>query len=84
MDQRTITLDGVTYEVASFSEGVQQAVTIYNTFSAELQKEQLAVVKTQAAIQNVGNQLAAAIRKELDDKAAAEKAAAETAEATPV
>lgn len=72
MEQRTITLDGVTYEVASFSEGVQQAVTIYNTFTADLQKEQLAVVKTQAAIQNIGAQLAAAIRKELDDRAKAE------------
>jgi hypothetical protein len=73
---KTITLDGVSYEVSQFSEGVQQAVVIYNTFSVDLQKAQLEVVKCQAAMQSVGNQISAAVRKELDDKAAAEAAPA--------
>jgi hypothetical protein len=68
---KTITLDGTSYEVAQFSDGVQQAVNIYNTFAADLQKSQLEVVKCQAAMQSVGNQISAAVRKELDDKAAA-------------
>jgi len=76
---RTITLDGVSYDVAQFTDGVQQAVAIYNTFSADLQKAQLEVVKCQSAMQSVGNQITAAVKKELD-----EKAALLAAEAVPV
>jgi uncharacterized protein with NRDE domain len=65
MDNQTLTLDGVTYEVARFSQPVQQAVGIYNTFNAQLQTEQLAVLKTQAALQSVAAQIAEAIKKEL-------------------
>lgn len=68
---RTITLDGVSYDVNQFSEGVQQAVVIYNTFNADLQKAQLEVVKTQAALQSIGSQITAAVRKELEAKNAA-------------
>ena len=82
MDTKTITLDGISYDVAQFSEGVQQAVTIYNSFNADLQKAQLEVVKTQAAMQSVGAQIAAAVKKELEEKkAAAEKATAEASAA---
>lgn len=68
---RTITLDGTTYEVTQFSAAVQQAVGVYNTFAAELQKEQLAVIKTQAAIQQLSGQIAEAVKKELAEKAEA-------------
>jgi hypothetical protein len=78
---RTITLDGVSYDVATFSEGVQQAVTIYNTFNADLQKAQLDVVKCQAAMQSVGNQITAAVKKELE--AAATAANEATVDAAP-
>jgi hypothetical protein len=76
MDQaRTITLDGISYDVAQFSEGVQQAVTIYNTFSTDLQKAQLEVIKTQAALQSIGAQITSAVKKELEDlKGKAEEA----------
>ena len=65
---RTITLDGETHQVDKFSPGVQQAVVIYNTFQADLQKEQLAVMKTQGALQTVGAQIAEAVKKELAAK----------------
>lgn len=70
----TITLDGVTYNVADFSQSVQQAITIYNSFTADLNKVQLEVVKHQAAIQNIGTQIAEAIKKELLVKQAAQAA----------
>lgn len=71
---RTITLDGISYDVGQFSEGVQQAVAIYHTFSSQLQAEQLAVLKTQSAMQGLGSQISTAVRKELEEKkAAAEK-----------
>lgn len=76
---RTITLDGISYDVAQFSEGVQQAVAIYNTFSGQLQAEQLAVLKTQSAMQGLSAQIAAAVKKELDEKKAAADKAAEGA-----
>ncbi len=80
METKTITIDGISYAVDQFSQGVQSAIGIYNTFQAELQKEQLAVVKTQSAMQTVGNQIADAVKKELAEKAeaAAAAAAAET------
>ena len=71
MDQaRSITVDGISYDVAQFSAEVQQAVVIYNTFSADLQKAQLDVIKCQAALQNVGSQISAAVKAELEKKAA--------------
>lgn len=71
---RTINLDGVSYDVDQFSPGVQQAVFIYNKFSAQLQDQQLEVMKTQAAMQQVGQQITEAVQKELAEKAAEEAA----------
>lgn len=83
-EARTITLDGIRYDVEQFSEGVQQAVSIYNTFSAQLQVEQLAVLKTQSALQGLGVQITAAVRKELEEKKAAiEKAGEDQVAAAP-
>ncbi len=62
---QTITFDDKVYDVSRFSAGVQNAIGLYNQFSAELAKEQVAVVKTQAALQTLQAQLAAAVRKEL-------------------
>lgn len=80
MDQaRSITVDGISYALDQFSQSVQQAVTIYNSFQADLQKAQLDVMKNQAALQSVGAQIGEAVKKEL-----AEKAEAQKVESTPV
>lgn len=65
---RTITLDGVSYDVDQFTQGVQNAIAVYNGFNADLQREQLAAMKTQAAMQTIGGQIAEAVKKELEDK----------------
>ena len=71
MDQpKTINLDGTSYDVDQFTPGVQQAVFIYNKFSAQLQEQQLEVMKTQAALQQVGQQITEAVKKELAEKEA--------------
>lgn len=75
MSDQTITLDGVQYPLDQFSQQVVQAVGIYNGFSADLQKEQLAVIKTQSALQHLGAQIAEAVKKELAAKEAANDAA---------
>lgn len=62
---KTITIDGQAYEVEQFSEGIQQAIYIYNTFNAQLQGQQLEVMKTQAALQTVGQQITDAVKAEL-------------------
>jgi hypothetical protein len=67
---RTINLDGESYEVDQFSQGVQQAIAIYNKFSVQLQDAQLEVMKIQAAIQQVGNQITEAVKAELAAKEA--------------
>jgi hypothetical protein len=78
---RSITVDGIGYDIGQFSQGVQQAVGIYNSFQADLNKAQLEVIKTQAALQSVGAQIGEAVKKELAEKAAAAKAEADAATA---
>lgn len=68
---RTITLDGVTHEVSKFTQGVQNAIGIYNSINADLQREQVAVLKSQAALQSIGIQIGEAVKKELDASDAA-------------
>jgi hypothetical protein len=79
---QTITLDGVTYEVTKFSQQVQQAIGIYNTFNSQLQGEQLAVLKTQAALQSIASQLTEAIKKELAAEAGADTSVTGAGEAS--
>ena len=75
MESNTLTLDGISYDVAQFSAGVQQAVGIYNSFAADLQKAQLEALKNQSAMTTVGNQISAAVKKELEEKRVAAEAA---------
>lgn len=64
-EAQTITFDDKVYDVSRFSASVQNAIGIYNQFNAELGREQMAVIKTQAALQTLQAQLASAVRKEL-------------------
>lgn len=81
MDQtRSITVDGISYDLAQFSDAVKQAVAVYNKFQADLQAAQLEVIKSQSAMQTIGTQIADAVKKELADKAAAATTAEPTAE----
>lgn len=64
MDQKsqTITVDGHTYELDSLPANIKQAVAIYNRFNNDLNEAQLAVIKCQAAVSTVGQQIAEAIK----------------------
>jgi vacuolar-type H+-ATPase subunit I/STV1 len=68
MDKNTITLDGKSYEVSEFSSGIQQAVSIYNVITQDLQKAQIDVIRNQAALQTIVQQLTDAVKKELADR----------------
>lgn len=80
---KTINLDGTSYDIDQFSPGVQQAVFIYNKFSAQLQDQQLEVMKTQAALQQVGQQITEAVQKELAEKDTDTAEDTDTVEAKP-
>lgn len=73
---RTLTIDGTSYDIGQFSQGVQQAVMIHNKFSAQLQDQQLEVLKTNAALREVAAQIGEAVKAELEQKRA--EAAGET------
>ena len=77
---RSLTLDGISYDLAQFSDGVQQLVAIYHRLNSQLQDHQLEVMKSQAAMQQVSNQIAEQVRKELDEKRSAAKPAEDVTE----
>lgn len=80
MDQeKTVSIGDVQYKVAQFSPGIQQAVEIYNGIQIDLQKSQIEVVKNQAALQSIGNQITEGIKHELAQLEAAKEAAKEAA-----
>jgi hypothetical protein len=74
MENQSITVDGISYDLAQFTDEVKAAVGVYNAINLDLQKAQVEVLKGQAALQTIGTQIATAVRKELDAK----KSAAET------
>ena len=73
-------IDETSYDLDQFSAQIQQAVGTYNRLLADLQTEQLAVMKTNAAMQVLGAQITEAVKKELEEKASAEAVPAPAAE----
>lgn len=69
MDNRTITLDNIKYSVDQFSDDVKHLVFIHNKFTGQLQDAQLEVMKIQAALNQVSEQLSQQMRTELAEKA---------------
>jgi hypothetical protein len=66
----TITVAGKEYPVSGFSETVQKLVAIHTEWRNDLQEEQLAVAKTQAAIRALDAELTATVQAELNPKPA--------------
>ena len=66
-----ITFDGTDYPVAELSETVQQLVQIHTAWRNDLQKERLAVAKTEAAIRSLDAELAQAVSAALKPAEAA-------------
>jgi hypothetical protein len=62
----TVTIDGITYNTSDFSEDIQRAIQIYNSIQADFAKEQLAVIKSQAALQAIGTQISEAVKKVIE------------------
>lgn len=62
---KTITRDGTSYPVEQFSAEVQHLVAIYNKFQAQLPDLQLEVMKTQAAMNQLNEEIGKYVDKEL-------------------
>lgn len=59
-----LTLDGVQYEVDKFGPVLQQAITVYNRFTADLKEQELEVFKTKSALAHLSSQIAGAVKEE--------------------
>lgn len=65
----TITVDGKVYPLTDFSETVQNLVNIHTSWRVDLQKERLAVAKTEAAIRSLEAEINQHVANELTEKA---------------
>lgn len=63
-----LSLDGASYDLESFSDEVKNGMAVFNAFTQDLQKEELAVIKTKAAMDTVRMQLVSQVTKEIKEK----------------
>lgn len=68
---QSLTLNGISYSISQFSQQVQQLTNFYNSLIADQSTESYALMKTQAAIAQVHNQITEIVKDELDNIAAA-------------
>lgn len=63
-----LTIDGVSYELAAFSDEVKNAMAVFESFAKDLQQEELKVLKTRSAMDHIRLQIVTQVKKEVDDK----------------
>lgn len=73
-----LTIDGVDHPVSAFSEQVQRLVFIHTSWRNDLQKERLAVMKSEAAVRALDAELAQLVASELSAKKTDEASAEDT------
>jgi hypothetical protein len=78
---KTITVDGVEYQVANLSVQTQALVTIHTTWREELQKARLEVAKLEAALRSLEVELLTSVKKDTEPKSEAGAAAQQPAAA---
>ena len=68
MNIKTLTIDGVEHEVASFGPQVQRLAAIYEIWSQDLEKEKLSVAKTETALNTINKELAVLVQADLESR----------------
>lgn len=63
-----LTIDGVSYELAAFSDEIKNAMAVFESFAKDLQQEELKVLKTRSAMDHIRLQIVTQVKKEVDDK----------------
>lgn len=69
MEIKTITIDGTEHPVEKFGAQIQQLLKIRAIWDADLQKERLAVAKSETAIKTLDLEILALAQKELNPPA---------------
>jgi recombinational DNA repair protein RecR len=65
MEPQTITLDGVQYDLAIFSEEVKRYVGLYNIWQKEMQELRLKLIKDEYAISELNRKLVDKMKQEI-------------------
>lgn len=63
-----LTVDGVSYEMAAFSDEIKNAMAVFETFAKDLQQEELKALKTRSAMDHIRMQIVTQVKKEVEDK----------------
>lgn len=63
-----LTVDGISYEMASFSDEVRNAMAVFETFAKDLQQEELKALKTRSAMDHIRMQIVTQVKKEVEEK----------------
>lgn len=78
MEPQTITLDGVQYQLDSFSDEVKHLVGIYNIWQKEAQELRLKLVKDEFALAELNRKLVSKLQEEIQEQTKAEEVQPET------
>lgn len=71
---KTITIDGVAYEIDKLSDKVKALITIYSEWGVELKTQRMVVAKSEAALRDLSREIITTIKAE-DQPAAANDSA---------
>jgi septation ring formation regulator EzrA len=65
----TVTLDGQTYVVSSLPDDVKSLVDTYDEIRKDLENARVEYIKCQSALNDLGNQIAGAVKRATEPKA---------------
>lgn len=66
----TVTIDGTTHAVSSLPDEVKALVDTYDEIRKDLENARVEYIKCQSALNDLGNQIASAIKQTLSEPAA--------------
>ncbi|MEM2159640.1 MAG: hypothetical protein QXN55_01645 [Candidatus Nitrosotenuis sp.] len=65
---KTLTIDGVEYQIADFSSKVQQLISIHQGWEADANAKRLEVAKVEAALRDLTREILSLVKSEIDAK----------------
>jgi hypothetical protein len=71
MDNQTITIDGIAYDMTQFSDEVKRSVAVYRVISEQMGGQRLELLKSEVTLNHVGNEITTKVKAELAAKAEA-------------
>lgn len=67
----TVTIDEVTYSVATLPDEIKSLVEVYDEIRKDHENAKVELIKCQTSLRELGNQIAAAIQKHVQEQTAA-------------